>query len=125
MKRRAVKILKNTLEGPSLNFHYILFESGNFTIKIIYIGDYLADKANNAIKEELIVPHIKSRGPLINLALSGGDAWLDISLYSKLIRTKEDVEELSRQLMTSVEAVDDAKSVYESFFGQYSAKKAL
>ena len=36
-----------------------------------------------------------------------------------MIKTKEDVEELSRQLMVSVEAVDDVKSVYESYFGRY------
>ena len=79
----------------------------------------MADIANNAVKKELIVSHIKSKGPFINLVLSGGDAWLDLSLYSKLIRTKEDVEELSRQLLASVEAVDDVKSVYESYFGRY------
>ncbi len=115
----AVEILENTLEDPKKFLPHIKFESGNFTIKIIYNGNYIADKANNAIQEELIVPHIKSRGSFINLELGGGNPYLDLSMCCIMIKTKEDVEELSRQLMVSVEAVDDVKSVYESYFGRY------
>ncbi len=119
----AVNIIKNTLEEPGKLFHSISFESGKFTIKIIYNGDYPADKANNAIKKELIVPQIKSKGTFIDLVLSGEDAWLDLSSYFKMIRTKQDVEDLYHELLDALDAVTDAKSVYNAYFGQYLTTK--
>ena len=119
VRKMAVDILKNTLEGPGCLLPYIQFETGNYMVRIIYGGDYIEDKAKNAIKSELIVPQIKPRRTLINLKLMDGQAGLDMSSYVKLICTRDDADQLHRELLNCLDSVEDLNSMYREYFGQY------
>lgn len=115
----AITILKNTLNEPQRPLPYILFTTGNHQVKMIYNGDYVHDKKVHQIKKELIVIHITPKHTLVDLQSSGNDTWIDISMYAKSLRTKDDIDELYRALCESVGSIEDVKSVYQTYFEQY------
>jgi hypothetical protein len=117
----AINILKNMLDNPRQPLPYILFQTGNHQVKIYYNGDYTADKAAHAIKQELIVVHVKTTKTLIDLKSSGPDTWLDISMYSLPIRNEKDINILCDALQESIGSVEDVNTVYQTYFGQYMA----
>ena len=117
----AINIINNTLTDPSRQLPYILFTTGNHQVKIFYNGNYEADKAAHAIKQELIVVHVKTSKTMIDLRSSGTDTWLDMSLYSLPIRNKNDIATLCDALNESIVSVEDVNSVYWEYFGQYMA----
>ena len=59
-----LNIIINTLEDPSFNIHRIEFEQNYYTIRIIYNGDYIDDKAKNNIKRKNFKILAKSKNPL-------------------------------------------------------------
>lgn len=121
----AINIVKNTLNEPQRPLPYILFNTGNHQVKIFYNGDYIADKAAHAIKQELIVIHVTTKKTLIDLKSSGSDTWLDISMYNLPIRNQHDINILSNALLESIDSVEDVNSVYQMYFGQYISKQTV
>ena len=115
----AINIVKNTLDEAKRPLPYILFTTGNHQVKIFYNGDYGADKAAHAIKQELIVVHVKTTKTLIDLKSSGSDTWLDMSMYNLPIRNEKDINTLCNALLESIDSVEDVNSVYQTYFGQY------
>ena len=115
----AINIVKNMLDDPRRQLPYILFTTGNHQVKIFYNGDYGADKAAHAIKQELIVVHVKTTKTLIDLKSSGPDTWLDMSMYTLPIRNENDIDTLCDALHESIGSVEDVNTVYQTYFGQY------
>lgn len=115
----AINILKNTLSEPQRPLPYLLFTTGNYQVKIIYNGNYAHDKEVHQIRKELIVIHITPKNTLVDLQSSGSDTWIDLSMYAKSLRTRDDIDELHRVLYKSIESIQDINTIYHQYFEQY------